>query len=258
MVRKIINILAIDIGTQSIRAGIVNSQGTILAVSQQLQEVDSPFPGWAQQQPKIWWDLTKQVISDVIKKSKVEINSIKAVSTCGQMHGPVGIDKNGNITTEWTQIWMDKRCENICNKIRENFDESKLIQITGNPITTGWPSFKIKWIKENQPEIYNKTKWFLVPKDFVNYQLTGVASTDPSEASGTYLYDYTTNKYSNYMAEVLDIDLSKFAPINNSYDTIGKTQPKISREIGIPANIAVIAGGGDFMVSLLGLGLVKE
>ncbi|MCJ7651238.1 MAG: FGGY family carbohydrate kinase, partial [Candidatus Lokiarchaeota archaeon] len=97
--RKIINILAIDIGTQSIRAGIVNVQGTILAVSQQLQEVDSPHPGWAQQKPKIWWDLTKRVISDVVKKSKVDVDTIKAVSTCGQMHGPVGIDNSGEITT---------------------------------------------------------------------------------------------------------------------------------------------------------------
>ncbi len=258
MVRKIINILAIDIGTQSIRAGIVTTEGTILAVSQQLQEVDSPYPGWAQQKPQIWWDMTKQVISEVIKKSKVDVNTIKGVSTCGQMHGPVGIDYNGNITTEWTQIWMDKRCEDICNNIRKKIDESKLNKITGNPITTGWSGFKIKWIKENQPEIYNKTKWFLVPKDFINYQLTGVVGTDPSEASGTFLYDFTTNKYSNYMAEVLDIDLNKFAPINNSYETIGKTHAKISKEIGIPANIPVIAGGGDFMVSLLGLGLVKK
>ncbi|MBY9003573.1 MAG: hypothetical protein KGD73_06350 [Candidatus Lokiarchaeota archaeon] len=256
--RKLINILAIDIGTQSIRAGIVNTQGTILAVSQKSQEVFSPNPGWAQQKPKTWWGLTKQIISDVLKKSKIDINTIKAVSTCGQMHGPVGIDHNGEITTEWTQIWMDKRCEEICNNIRENFDELKLSYITGNPITTGWPGFKVKWIKENQPEIYNKTKWFLVPKDFINYQLTGIAATDPSEASGTYIYDANSNTYSSYMAKVLDIDINKFAPIYNSYDIIGKTKVNISEELGIPVNIPVIAGGGDFIVSLLGLGLVSQ
>ena len=256
--RKIINILAIDIGTQSVRAGIVDTQGTILAVSQELQEVDSPHPGWAQQKPKIWWNLTKKVISDVIKKSKVDVNTIKGVSTCGQMHGPVGIDSKGDITTEWTQIWMDKRCEDICKNIRENYDELKLSKITGNPITTGWPGFKVKWIKVNQPEIYDKTKWFLVPKDFINYQLTGIASTDPSEASGTFLYDFNNNNYSKYMAEVLDIDINKFAPINNSYDIIGKVKEEILKEIGIPTKIPVLAGGGDFMVSLLGLGLVSE
>ena len=256
--RTFTNILAIDIGTQSIRAGIVDTRGKILAVSQLQQDVFSPSPGWAQQNPKKWWDLTKKVISNLILKSKIDGNTIKGVSTCGQMHGPVGIDNNGEITTEWTQIWMDKRCEDICSMIRKNFDESKLSKITGNPITTGWSGFKIKWIKENQPEIYLKTKYFLVPKDFINFQLTGVVSTDPSEASGSYLYDFTTDKYSNYIAEVLDIDLSKLPPINRSYDIIGKVREEISREIGIPANIPVIAGGGDFIVSLLGIGLVME
>ena len=251
-------ILAIDIGTQSIRAGIVEPQGTILAISQQLQDVNSPHPGWAQQKPEDWWNLAKRVISDVIKKSKVDVTTIKCVSTCGQMHGPVGIDNNGEITTEWTQTWMDKRCESVCNNIREKFNESELSKITGNPITTGWPGFKVKWIKENQKEIYDRTKWFLMPKDFINYQLTGIVSTDPSEASGTYLYDITTNKYSTYLAEVLDIDLTKFAPIKNSYEIIGNIRTYISKEIGIPANIPVVAGGGDFMVSLLGLGLVTE
>ena len=251
-------ILAIDIGTQSIRAGIVEPQGTILAISQQLQDVNSPHPGWAQQKPEDWWNLAKRVISDVIKKSKVDVTTIKCVSTCGQMHGPVGIDNNGEITTEWTQTWMDKRCESVCNNIRKKFNESELSKITGNPITTGWPGFKVKWIKENQKEIYDRTKWFLMPKDFINYQLTGIVSTDPSEASGTYLYDITTNKYSTYLAEVLDIDLTKFAPIKNSYEIIGNIRTYISKEIGIPANIPVVAGGGDFMVSLLGLGLVTE
>ncbi|MFX0076163.1 MAG: FGGY-family carbohydrate kinase [Candidatus Hermodarchaeota archaeon] len=252
------NILAIDIGTQSIRAGIVDINGTILAVSQQLQEVYNPQPGWAQQKPEAWWTLTKQVISDVLKISKVDLNSIKGIAVCGQMHGPVGIDETGETTTDWTQIWMDKRCENICNIIRQNYDESELSKITGNPVTTGWSGIKIKWIKENQPEIYEKTKWFLVPKDFINYQLTGVAATDPSEASGTYLYDVSTNNYSRYLAEVLDLDLNKFAPIKNSYDVIGTIRKDISNKFGLPVNTPVIAGGGDFIVSLLGLGLVSE
>jgi sugar (pentulose or hexulose) kinase len=252
------NILAIDIGTQSIRAGIVDTKGTILAVSQQLQEVYNPKPGWAQQKPEVWWNLTKRVISDVLKLSKVDLKSIKGIAVCGQMHGPVGIDETGDITTDWTQIWMDKRCENICDIVRQNYDKSELSKITGNPITTGWPGFKIKWIKENQLEIYEKTKWFLVPKDFINYKLTGIAATDPSEASGTYLYDINTNNYSPYLARVLDVDLNKFAPIKNSYDVIGTIREDVSSEFSLPTNTPVIAGGGDFIVSLLGLGLVSE
>lgn len=250
--------LAIDLGTQSIRAAIVDQNGLVSSVSQIQQDVNSPFPGWAQQKPQVWWDLTKRAILEVIQKSKVNINSIKGVSTCGQMHGPVGVNKDGEITTDWTQIWCDKRCENICELIKKEYNESELATITGNPITTGWPGAKVRWIKENQPEIYDKTRWFLVPKDFINYQLTGVAATDPSEASGTYLYDFNTDAYNGYMAKILDIDINKFAPISNSYDVIGNVKEEISKKIGLPVDIPVIAGGGDFIVSLLGLGLVGE
>jgi len=252
------NILAIDLGTQSIRAAIVSKDGKILTVSQIQQEVDSPNPSWAQQKPQDWWMLTKQAIRDLLKNSKIDVDSIQGISTCGQMHGPVGIDESGEITTEWTQIWMDKRCENICDIIKKEHDESELAKITGNPITTGWPGVKVRWIKDNQPEIYGKTRVFLVPKDFINFQLTGVAATDPSEASGTYLYDFNTDNYNKHMAEVLNIDISKFAPISESYETIGYVKEEVSKELGIPINIPVIAGGGDFIVSLLGLGLIGE
>lgn len=247
------NILAIDVGTQSIRAALVSKEGKILKVSQTQQGVDSPYPGWAQQQPELWWDLTKQTIQKLLKRTKIDINTIYGISTCGQMHGPVGIDENGKITTEWTQIWMDKRCENICNIIKKKYEESELAKITGNPITTGWPGVKVRWIKENQSEIYEKTKVFLVPKDFINFQLTGVAATDPSEASGTFLYDFNTDNYNKRMAEVLEIDINKFAPISQSYEIIGYVKKEVSKELGIPANIPVVAGGGDFIVSLLGL-----
>ncbi|MFX1337382.1 MAG: FGGY family carbohydrate kinase, partial [Promethearchaeota archaeon] len=85
------NILAIDVGTQSIRAALVSKEGKILKVSQTQQGVDSPYPGWAQQQPELWWDLTKQTIQKLLKRTKIDINTIHGISTCGQMHGPVGI-----------------------------------------------------------------------------------------------------------------------------------------------------------------------
>ena len=250
--------LAIDLGTQSIKAAIVDDRGEVLAVSQEQHDVNSPFSGWAQQKPQLWWDLTKSAIIKLIRNSPINPDNIKGICTCGQMHGPVGIGSNDEITTEWTQIWMDKRCEDICNKIRQEHNETELANITGNPLTTGWVGIKLRWIKENQLDIYNKTKWFLVPKDFINYQLTGMAATDFTEASGTYLFDSKKNNYSKFMAEILDINLEKFAPIFNSYDIISNIKSNVAEELGIPFNTPVFAGGGDFIVSLLGLGLVGE
>jgi xylulokinase len=252
-----VNFLVIDLGTQSIKVALADQNGEILALSQQSQEVFTPNPGWAQQKPELWWNLTKKAISDIIEQT-TQAKDIKGICTCGQMHGPVGIGENGEITTEWTQIWMDKRCVDICRRIREQNDVSKLTLVTGNPITPGWVGFKVRWIKEHYPQEYGKTRWFLVPKDFINYQLTHVAATDYSEASGTFLFDAGKEQYSPIMANILDIDLNKFAPIFNSYDIIGTLQEDLTKEFGFSRTTPVFAGGGDFIVSLLGLGMTKE
>jgi xylulokinase len=250
--------LAIDLGTQSIKVALTNQQGEILTLSQQSQEVYSPKSGWAQQKPDLWWKLTKKAILEVTKSAPSETERIKGICTCGQMHGPVGIRDNGEITTEWTQTWMDKRCEDICNSIRSKNEELELAKITGNPITAGWVGIKVRWIKENQPDVYDRTQCFLVPKDFINYQLTHATATDYSEASGTYLFDAAQEQYSRVMAEILDVDLDKFASIRNSYESIGTIREDLAQEFGLPRDTPVFAGGGDFIVSLLGLGIGRE
>lgn len=248
-------ILAIDLGTQSVRAAIVTPLGKIISVKQIQQEVRNPHPGWAEQKPSNWWNLVQTAVKDLLAENKGKINEIVGISTCGQMHGPVGIGRNGEITTQWTQIWCDKRGESVCSKIKAKNNENDMANITGNPITSGWPGVKVRWIKDHEPEVYEKTYKFLVPKDFINYQLTGISATDPSEASGTYLYDWRKDAYSEDMAEIMELDLSKFAPIKKSYDIIGHLKPSIAQKFGLNKNIPVFAGGGDFIVSLLGLGL---
>ena len=92
------NILAIDLGTQSIRSAIVSKHGEILAINQIQNEFNSPFLGWAQQKPQVWWELTKHSILELLKNSKIDPSSIEGISTCGQIHGSVGIDNQGKIT----------------------------------------------------------------------------------------------------------------------------------------------------------------
>ncbi|TXT66206.1 MAG: hypothetical protein BAJALOKI3v1_40016 [Promethearchaeota archaeon] len=250
-------ILGIDLGTQTIKAALLEPDGKVLGLAKKAQKVDSPHPGWAQQQPKLWWQRIKESIQILIKQFNT-LPEIKGICVCGQMHGPVGLDKNGMITTEWTQIWSDKRSEEVCKEIRKKYNEQELAKITGNPITTGWPGVKVSWIKQNQPKIYDKSKWFLVPKDFINFKLTGKFYTDPSEASGTYLYDTSTNDYSNEMGKILGIDITKFAKITDSYEIIGEIKSEVAKELGLPNNVPVLTGGGDFIVSLLGLGLIRS
>jgi xylulokinase len=251
-------LLALDIGTQSARAAVVSEAGSILGIAQKKHDVDSPKPGWAQQRPDDWWKETCGAIRDVLEQTGVAPGSIAAVACCGQMHGPVGIDSKGQVTTEWVQLWCDKRCDSQVETLCENHDASRLASIAGSYPNPAWSGIKVRWHKDNQPEVYQQTEWFLVPKDFINYRLTGVAAGDPSEASGSFLWDCQKDTYSRELADAVGVDLEKFAPIHASHRVIGNVTAAASGLTGIPAGVPVVAGGGDFPVSMLGFGIVGD
>jgi len=252
------NILALDIGTQSARAAVLSQDGEILGIGQIPHEVDSPQPGWAQQRPAAWWDETCRAIQEVLRETDVAPDSIAAVASCGQMHGPVGIDEQGRVTTEWVQLWCDKRCGPQCEQVRQAHDESRLAAKAANPINPAWIGLKVRWYKENQPEAYDRARWFLVPKDFLNFKLTGVAATDPSEASGSFLWDCEKDAYSQDLADAVEVDLGRFAPVSASHEVIGMVTEAAAGQTGLRPGTPVVAGGGDFPVSMLGFGIVGE
>jgi xylulokinase len=252
------NILALDIGTQSVRAAVVSADGEILGIAQCKHEVSSPHPNWAQQRPDQWWDETCRAAREVLATSGAPAKSIAAVAACGQMHGPVGIDDSGEVTTPWVQLWCDKRCQPQCDRVRREHDEAQLSAVAANPVNPAWTGLKVRWHKDNQPQVYRRTRWFLVPKDFINFRLTGVAAADPSEASGSFLWDWQKDGYSGPLAAAVGVNLDRFAPVRASHEVIGAVTAGAAALTDIPKGTPVVAGGGDFPVSMLGFGIVGE
>jgi len=250
------HIIALDIGTQSVRAAVVQADGTILAIEQVKHEVDSPETNWAQQNPDAWWSNLCQAIRQVLKTTEIAPQSIAAIGTCGQMHGPVGLDEAGQVTTSWVQLWCDKRCADQCESLRRDHDEPALAQIAGSSVNPAWTGLKVRWIQDHTPEVYDKSRWFLVPKDFINFRLTQVAAADPSEASGSFLWDCHEDAYSPKLAQAVGVDLDRFAPVQASHAVIGKVTAQAATETGLPTGVPVVTGGGDFPVSMLGFGIV--
>ena len=251
-------VIALDIGTQSIRAAVVETDGAVLAIAQVKHEVDSPQPGYSQQSPHSWWSNLCKATAEVLAKTAIAPGSIAAVATCGQMHGPVGLDDDGNVTTESVQLWCDKRCADQCENLRRDHDEPALAAIAGSSVNPAWTGLKVRWMRDNQPEIYDRSRWFLVPKDFINYKLTGIVAGDPSEASGSFLWDCQANGYSQQLADAVGVDLQRFAPVRPSHEVIGKITDEAATLTNLPAGVPVVAGGGDFPVSMLGFGIVGE
>ncbi len=250
-------ILGIDVGTESSRAAIIRTDGSIMAVDQLFYSLVSERPGWASQDPALWWESTVKNIRNVIDKTGVKASDIAGVGAGGQMHGPVPIDADGEVISPDVQLWCDKRCEPQCSAVAERSDVRELARRAGNPIAPSWSGFKIAWVRDNYPDVYRRTATFVTPKDYINFRLSGERRTDYSEASGSYLMDAHTRTWSPELAEELGVDLAKMPPIAAASEVIGGVTAEAARATGLIKGTPVVAGGGDMPCTLLAAGIVR-
>ena len=136
------------------------------------------------------------------------------------MHGSVAIDKNGDLIDFPVPLWCDKRESKGLKNLKQDEIEF-LYNHTGNLPLPAWVGFKIQWIKENMKDVYKNADKFITPKDYLNYMLTEEIATDPTEASGYYVYDANKEEWSRELTQVLEIDFEKLPQIVPSYEKIG-------------------------------------
>lgn len=249
--------LGIDIGTQSIRVSLFETNGNSVTFSAAPQYMTSEKPGWATEKPGVWWDCVKENIKNVLKQSGIDPEDIVSIGTGAVMHSPVQISKNGELIADDVQIYSDKRTSGIVENLRGRKDIDLYNGIAANVPAPSWMGLKIKWIKDNMPEAYERTYKFVSAKDYVNYMLTGEMCMDPSEASGAYLMNYENDKWSDELAGLLEIDINKLPGICASSQIIGKVTAKASMETGLKEGTPVACGGGDMLCSLLASGMTR-
>ena len=249
--------LAADLGTTSIKLAVISSKGKIIAIRSQRLGRFHPNFGWSKQDSKNWWEGFCACSQKVIEDINVDISKLSGIAVCGQMHAPVPLNQNGHLLTNRVQLWDDKRCFSQIISYFEKIKNSESPDEYSNFPASCWSTFKVAWIRDNQPEIYENTSSFLTPKDYINYCLTNRICTDLTEVSGSLLLDFQTLKYAKKRAESLEIYLAKFPEIIHSDQVIGTISSVASTNTGIPTGLPVMSGGGDSMVALLGSSIVE-
>lgn len=250
--------LGIDIGTQSIRIALVDESGKILGIRQRSHFIETPKENWAVQDPASWWKCIKEECPRLIKETGVCKEQIISIGIDGHMHAAVPIDVEGKLLSNEVQMYCDKRNAQIVEDfILDTQNTENIYNLTANLPITNWIGFKIKWLKEHQPNIYDKTWKFLTTKDYINYCLTGKAVIDVSEASGTFLMDSETCQWSETLVKEVGIDREKLPDIYESYDCIGTVTEEAADVLGLQAGISVAAGCGDTMANLMVTGMTE-
>ncbi len=239
------NLLGIDVGSSSIKLAVIDSQsGKTLAKAQYPEsemKIDSPHQGWAEQNPNDWWKNIKSGMQ-IIAKS-IDPKTIGAIGISYQMHGLVCVDKDENVLRP-SIIWCDSRAVEIGNKAFAEIGEEKclssLLNSPGN-----FTASKLAWVKNNEPEIFEKIDKILLPGDFVAMKLTGVANTTISGLSEGILWNYSEDSPASFLMDYYGIPESMIAPITDTFGDQGKVSKQAADELGLSEGISVSYRAGD-------------
>ncbi|MBE7209826.1 MAG: pentose kinase [Gluconacetobacter diazotrophicus] len=249
-------LLALDVGTGSVRAAILDRSGTTLGFAAAEHEQIVPRFGWSEQRPADWWAGTVAVIRRVLDAVPDAPARLAAIGACGQMHATVLLDANGRPALDAVPLWNDKRNRDEVDRFGREQPWRDLLPVAGNPPSVAWWGFKLAWLRRHRPAEYARTVRVLSPKDWINFRLTGLPAIDAPEASCTYLFDVATGTWSAALAARLGIDVALLPPIREPHEVLGGVSAAAAAETGVPEGIPVVVGISDYPAALLGSGVI--
>ena len=247
--------IGIDLGTSAVKLLLMDGSGKILKVVSREYPLIFPNPGWSEQDPAHWVRETKAGILELT--AECDKAQIAGIGAGGQMHGLVVLDENDQVIRP-AILWNDGRTSAETDYLNTVIGKDKLSQYTANIAFAGFTAPKILWMKNNEPENFAKIKKIMLPKDYINYILSGVHCTDVSDASGMLLFDVKNKCWSKEMLEICGISEDMMPGIYESAQAVGTLRPEIAAELGLPEHVVVAAGAGDNAAAAVGTGTVGD
>ncbi len=250
-------LLGIDIGTTGAKAIVIDTAGRVLGAATTEYPLLTPRPGWTEQHPERWWDAAAASVRRVLTEAALSPAEITSVGLTGQMHGLVPLDRGGRVLRP-AILWNDQRTVEECAWIIERVGAARAVQLTGNPVLTGFTAPKIVWMRRHEPELYAQIAHVLLPKDHVRFRLTGEYAIDVADASGTSLFDVRRRSWSAEMAGALEIPQAWLPRVAESPVVVGEVTQAAAQVWGVRPGTPVVAGAGDQAAQAVGTGIVRQ
>ena len=247
--------IGIDLGTSSVKLLLMDELGVIHQQVTREYPLEFPHPGWSQQAPEDWKDAVLSGLQELT--ANCDKRQIAGIGTGGQMHGLVVLDRDDNVIRP-AILWNDGRTAAQVDYLNEVIGKQTLSERTANIAFAGFTAPKILWMRENEPENFARIAKIMLPKDYVNYILTGVHCCDYSDASGMLLLDVAHKRWSKEMLDLCGITEAQMPALFESYETVGTLKPEIAQLLGFPQDVKVCAGAGDNAAAAVGTGVVGD
>ena len=247
--------IGIDLGTSAVKLLLMDEAGQVKNVVSREYPLEFPQPGWSQQNPEDWRKAVLEGIPDLL--TGFDPKTVAGIGCGGQMHGLVVLDRDDQVIRP-AILWNDGRTARQVDYLNNVIGRERLSAWTANIAFAGFTAPKILWMRENEPENFARIAKIMLPKDYVNYILTGVHACDDSDASGTLLLDVKNKRWSREMLDICGVRETQMPRLFESYQCIGTVKPDIARALGLGDNVKVAAGAGDNAAAAVGTGVVGD
>ena len=247
--------IGIDLGTSAMKLLLMDAEGRILNTVTKEYPLEFPQPGWSQQNPEDWEKALFEGLPELLQG--FDASQVAGIGCGGQMHGLVVLDEKDEVIRP-AILWNDGRTAKQVDYLNNEIGKDKLSALTANIAFAGFTAPKILWMKENEPENFARIAKIMLPKDYINYILTGVHSCDYSDASGMLLLDVERKCWSREMLSICGVSETQMPKLFESFAPIGSVKPCVAAQLGLGENVTVCAGAGDNAAAAVGTGVVGE
>lgn len=247
--------IGIDLGTSAVKLLMMDETGALMRSVSREYPLSLPKPGWSEQRPEAWWDAVMSGLAALTEG--FDKAQVKGISFGGQMHGLVMLDEHDEVIRP-AILWNDGRSAKQCDYLNGEIGVKTLSANTANIAFAGFTAPKILWVRENEPENFARARKIMLPKDYIAYRLTGVLSTDYSDASGMLLLDVEHKRWSKPMLDICGITEDMLPKLFESYEVTGTLKGDVAKVLGLSPETKVIAGAGDNAAAAIGTGTVRN
>lgn len=250
-------LLGIDIGTSGTKTLLMDETGTVLAGATVEYPLSTPRPGWAEQDPEDWWRATVETIRRVLADSGLDGSQLRGIGLSGQMHGSVFLDRAGEVIRP-ALLWCDQRTATQCEWITSTVGRERVVELTSNPVLTGFTAPKVIWLRDHEPENYERVVQVLLPKDFIRFRLSGEFATEVSDASGTAMFHVRERRWATELLDAIGVPAEWMPASFESHVASTRVSASAAALTGLRAGTPIVGGGGDQAAGAVGNGIVES
>lgn len=236
-------ILAVDVGTSSLKGVLYDIEGNVLGAATRRYEYRSANPGWAEATPEDWWTAFEGTLID-LQQMGFSLAAVNGISFTGQMHTGVLLDEQGQVL-EPTILWLDRRAA------AETAELDARLQLPPWQMNSTYTLPKLLWLHRHRPEVIKRVRTILWPKDYIRYRLTGRPGTEKTEPGGAVLWDWQNASWATDRLALVGLDASVLPPLHQADEVVGPPLPELAEQLGLNPQAKAVAGIGD-VAALIG------